>query len=705
MSLPIVSIAIKYEHDVVAARQRARDLARLLGFDLQDQTRIATAVSEIARNAYTYAGGGRVEFVVEGKFPPQLFIVRISDSGPGINDVDTILEGRYRSETGMGLGIMGARRLMDQFDIVSVPRQGTTVILKKIFPRAAPVITPELVANIARQLTATRPQDPFSEMQLQNQELMRALDELRRRQEELSKLNHELEDTNRGVVALYAELEERADHLRRADQVKSKFLSNMSHEFRSPLNSILALTGILLDESDGPLSPDQKQQVGYVRRAAEDLYELVNDLLDTAKIEAGRIQIRPAEFDIESMFGALRGMLRPLLLNQSVNLFFESASALPPLVTDEAKVSQILRNFLSNALKFTERGEVRVTATMLDDDTVEFSVTDTGIGIAEQDQERIFEEFAQIEHPIQTRVKGTGLGLPLARKLARLLGGDVTVSSTPGMGSTFYLRLPRAYRPTATFAEAPMALRPGAVPILVVEDDADTVMIYDKYLAGTDYQLIPARTTREAMHQLETMTPRAIILDILLLGADSWNLLADLKVEPRTREIPIVVATTTEDQRKAYSLGADAYLVKPFDRAMLQNQLNAVIHRSRARKILIIDDNERDRYVLKQFLRDPRLVVTEASNGPEGLAMAREQPPDFIFLDLSMPGMSGFEVLRALKQDERTRDIAVIVNTSRELSVDERGVLERAAIAILAKGGLDAERVRDTVRTTVLAGA
>src|SRR4051794_21065321 len=289
MNRSLLRVAIRYEQDVVIARQRARQLAALLGFDGQDQTRIATAVSEIARNAFNYAGGGRVEFQVEGRISPQLFLARITDSGPGIGDLDSIVEGRYRSETGMGLGITGARRLMDQFEIESLPGQGTTVILKKIFPRRAPLVTAERIAAISSQLAGEKPQDAFHELQLQNQELMRALDELKRRQEELSTLNRELEDTNRGVVALYSELDERADHLRRADQLKSKFLSNMSHEFRSPLNSIVALTGILLEESDGSLNTEQKQQVGFVRRAAEDLYELVNDLLDTAKVEAGKI--------------------------------------------------------------------------------------------------------------------------------------------------------------------------------------------------------------------------------------------------------------------------------------------------------------------------------------------------------------------------------------------------------------------------------
>ncbi|HEY2844638.1 MAG TPA: histidine kinase dimerization/phospho-acceptor domain-containing protein, partial [Bryobacteraceae bacterium] len=287
MTLPILSVAIRSEHDTVAVRQRSRQIARLLGFNPQDQTRIGTAVSEIARNALRYAGGGRAEFVVEGDTLPQLLLIRISDQGSGIKDLRKILEGRYTSTTGMGLGISGARRLMDQFEIQSEAGQGTTVVLKKLLPKTAALLSTQAMAGLTEQLSQERPGSAYGELEMQNQELLRTLDELRERQEDYSRVNRELEDTNRGVVALYAELDQRADHLRRADELKSRFLSNMSHEFRSPLNSSLALTGLLSDHSDGPLTAEQHQQVGFIQRAAEDLYELVNDLLDLAKVEAG----------------------------------------------------------------------------------------------------------------------------------------------------------------------------------------------------------------------------------------------------------------------------------------------------------------------------------------------------------------------------------------------------------------------------------
>ncbi len=294
-------------------------------------------MSEIARNAFNYAGGGRVEYSIEGRTTPQLFIVKIRDSGPGVRDLENILEGRYKSFTGMGMGILGARRSMDQFEIDSAPGQGTTVWLKKLLPRRARLWQAQDLPALAASLEREGAQDAFQELQHQNQELLHALEEIRTRQIELTKLNRELEDTNRGVVALYAELDEKADHLRRADELKSRFLSNMSHEFRSPLNSILALSGLLLDRSDGELSADQELQAEYIRKAARDLLDLVNDLLDLAKVEAGKVEVKPLEFRVADLFAALRGMLRPLLLNQAVELVFEDVDDIPAMFSDEGK--------------------------------------------------------------------------------------------------------------------------------------------------------------------------------------------------------------------------------------------------------------------------------------------------------------------------------------------------------------------------------
>jgi signal transduction histidine kinase len=300
MALNLFTLDIRYENDVVLARQKARTIAAALRFDAQDQTRIATAVSEIARNTFQYGGGGRAEFRVESS-PENMLIITLRDKGKGIENLQQILDGRYVSQTGMGVGLVGAKRLMDFFHIETRPGEGTTVVLgKKTPPRFTGLNAGELNKTLASIERAS--QDPYEELKLQNKELLRALEELRDRQEELAQLNRELDETNRGVVALYAELNDKADFLQRASELKSHFLSNMSHEFRTPLNSITALSGILLDRLDGELTPEQEKQVKFIRGSAQGLTELVNDLLDLAKVEAGKVSIRPASFPNRRIF-------------------------------------------------------------------------------------------------------------------------------------------------------------------------------------------------------------------------------------------------------------------------------------------------------------------------------------------------------------------------------------------------------------------
>jgi CheY-like chemotaxis protein len=368
---------------------------------------------------------------------------------------------------------------------------------------------------------------------------------------ELARLNRELEETNRGVVALYAELDERAEELRRNSEAKSGFLSSVSHELRTPLSSILALCDLLLDRADGPLTEEQERQIVYIRDGAESLLPLVNDLLDLARIEAGKTVVHARTFMIEDLFASLRGMFRPLRHDDRVSLVFEPACVLPAISSDESKVAQVLRNLVSNALKFTAAGEVRVRARVDQErGTVAFTVADTGIGIAPEDRERIFEEFEQVQGPLQSASRGTGLGLAVSKRLAAVLGGTISVDSEAGLGSTFTLSIPVRYVETTTppplGADAswmPGVPTGGGKVAIVIDDDEMARYLAAHALLSLGFRVTEARDGDSGLRSVREQRPDLIVLDLRMPGTDGFDVLDELEHAPETAAIPVVVQT------------------------------------------------------------------------------------------------------------------------------------------------------------------
>jgi len=523
---------------------------------------------------------------------------------------------------------------------------------------------------------------------------LRTLQTLHERQAELAQLNSELEDTNRGVVALYAELDDRAEYLRKASDIKTRFFSNVSHELRTPLNSIVSLASILLDHIDGDLSSEQEKQVTYIKRSAEELIEMVSDLLDLAKCEAGKITVKPQPFEVSAIFSAMRGAIKPMLRNKPVELVFDEEPGLPQLNTDDTKVSQILRNFLSNALKFTDNGEVTVSARK-DDGNIVFSVKDTGVGISPEDQEKVFEEWSQLENPAQRHVKGSGLGLPLSRKLAELLGGRIWLESELGKGSTFFLSIPPEYRgPTEATFIVSAKTEQLSIPVLVIEDNFETLYSYEKFLQGSEFHIVPAKSIDEARRKLRDLKPAVILLDVLLGEESSWSLLQELRKNPETEKVPVIVATVVDNRSKAFSLGADDFAVKPVERVWLLDRLRRILHGRPAKRLLVIDDDEVSRYSLMAMIGAQSFSFLEASNGRDGLQLAHDVHPDGIVLDLLMPEMTGFEVLQKLRSDPATAKLPVLVSTSKRLTDSEKQFLEKNANGVLPKGFTRDEALR-----------
>lgn len=536
-----------------------------------------------------------------------------------------------------------------------------------------------------------------------------SVEELQNLHRQVVRQKRELEDSNKGIKTLHLELEDKAEVLQRTADVRARVVANVSHEFRTPLHAILGLSRLLMEGTDGPLSVEQKKQMQFIRSSAEELSAMVDDLLDLASAEAGKMIVRLQKFTATDFLSALRGTLRPLVAAPDrIDLRFIEPDVPIEIETDQSKLSQVLRNLVSNALKFTERGSVEVSVATRHDDVV-FTVKDTGIGIASVDFDRIFEEFGQIDSAMQARVKGTGLGLPLSRRLAEMLGGVLTVESEVGRGSTFTLRIPRVHPEVREIhAIEARPLDPSRAPILVVEDDRKTIFIYEQYLSMAGFQVVPARTISDAERLLRTMRPAAIVLDIMLDGESSWQFLSRLKKEERTQDIPVLVVTVTNKEQKARALGADEFWLKPVDRDLLLRKLRTLGGGANTR-VLVIDDDDRARYLVGKFLENGPYQLIEASSGPEGVAAAHDHRPHVILLDFLLKGTTAFDVLDELKADPLTRHIPVIIVTSHVLEAGDRERLARQTEVILSKDSLSRElainRIRDALRKAGVGGS
>ncbi|MEV6814155.1 sensor histidine kinase [Micromonospora sp. NPDC051296] len=440
----LLRMVLRVEQDIFVVRQRGREVAAAVGLEHQDQVRIATALSEIARDLLRAVGGADVVFAVADTADGRRHL-RV-DLAP----VAPLPAGRYQPHS------PAVARLVDTLSVVTV--EGDTVVrMSRRVPPTAQALTTERLAELRAQLAESAPGTAEEELATQNSQLIVALDEVRSQRDELARLNDELaqtnrgvlalyqqltdelEATNRGVVALYAELDEKSAQLRAASESKSRFLANVSHELRAPVTATIGLARLLGDPASDPLTTEQERQVGLIRSSASDLLTLVNELLDLAKAESGRIEPELTEVDLRAVFGQLRGTLRALPSGPEVELVVEEPAAPATVRTDEVLLAQVLRNLLHNGLKFTTRGEVRLRAQRRDGNW-RLSVSDTGPGIPAELHERVFEEFYQAPGP--SRVGGTGLGLPYARRLVTLLGGTLELASEPGRGSTFTVSLP-----------------------------------------------------------------------------------------------------------------------------------------------------------------------------------------------------------------------------------------------------------------------
>jgi PAS domain S-box-containing protein len=485
-----------------------------------------------------------------------------------------------------------------------------------------------------------------------------------------------------------------------ANRAKSDFLAKMSHELRTPLNSIIGFSEILESDGVGPLNDKQKRYVANVLLSGRNLLQLINDILDLSKVEAGRMELMLEPFEVGDALAGAREMVAPLAAKKRLAMELTLLRETLPVQADQAKVKQVMFNLLSNAIKFTpEGGRIAVTARLLPaagngngDRQVEIAVSDTGIGIAPEHLERIFMEFEQVGAESRQNHQGTGLGLALTRKLIELHGGRVWVESEPGKGSTFRFTLPSApgfVSHTAEQRAAPTLVSGRPTPlVLVVDDDARSRDLISHYLEQSGYRAAGTASALDAVRLARELKPDAITLDLILPDRDGLLLLAQLKTDPETRRIPVVVVSVTERSELGFSLGAEEWLVKPVQKEAFIRALDAATRNSPSgkRTILVVDDDLTAIEYLSELVHQRGCDALCASNGRQGVELALRHLPDAIILDLAMPDMNGFEAVKALRENSRTRNTPILIVTAMDLSLAERQRLQASVQGIVSKG-------------------
>ncbi len=510
------------------------------------------------------------------------------------------------------------------------------------------------------------------------------------------------------MMALYHDVTDLLDARRAAEaanQTKSHFLANMSHELRTPLNAIIGYSEMMEEEAT------EQGHLGYVpdlqkvRAAGRHLLALINDVLDLSKIEAGKMELHLETFELRPAIEAVASTVAPLVEKNGNRLELDLAADLGGMRADVTRVRQVLFNLLSNACKFTERGTITLSATRTPGpggEVMSFVVRDTGIGMTQEQLTRLFQAFAQAEASTASKYGGTGLGLAISKTFCEMMGGSISVTSTPGAGTAFTVRLPVTVpdpvEAAPQAADAPRGATVGTV--LVIDDDAATRQLLSRMLAKDNFRVLEASGGEEGLALARAERPDVITLDVLMPGLDGWGVLAALKSEPALAEIPVVMLSIADQRNLGFSLGAAEYLTKPIERA----QLSAVLARYRRTPdapVLIVEDDPDTRQVLRRSLEKEGWPVTEAENGRQGLECVAAQTPGLVLLDLMMPEMDGFEFLDRFRRDGRHVDIPVIVITAKTLSEEDRRRLNGGVREVVQKQSQDIEALLADVRTRV----
>ena len=580
-----------------------------------------------------------------------------------------------------------------------------------------------------------------NELQTQQKELQQTNEQLALKAQQLAEQNAEVERKNQEIEQARRALEEKAEELALTSKYKSEFLANMSHELRTPLNSILILGQQLTDNAEKNLTPKQVEFARTIHGAGTDLLNLITDILDLSKIESGTVTVEAEEIYFTNLLEMVVRTFKHDAENRALSFEVQVDAALGrSIVTDSKRLQQVLKNLLSNAFKFTSQGGVRLNVTEVVGGwsphhpvlgqagrIVAFEVSDTGIGIPPEKQRIIFEAFQQADASTSRKYGGTGLGLAISRELSTLLGGEIQLRSTPGVGSTFTLYLPLRYAGPSIMArgeedgasaKAPLAVRlpayrvaervetiaddrddlnPNDAVLLIVEDDPHYARILVDLAHDKGFKVLVAMRGSEALSLARQYRPMAVSLDVFLPDMLGWTVLSQLKQDPETRHIPVQIVTLEEDRQHGLARGAFSFITKPTTTEGLEAAMGKIktYAAPRRKRLLVVEDNAAEQLSITELLGHDDLEVVVADTGVAALAAMREQPCDCVVLDLRLPDMSGFEVLEHISEDERLADVPVVVFTGRELSAEEDAQLHTLARSVVVKGVESPERLLD----------
>lgn len=556
------------------------------------------------------------------------------------------------------------------------------------------------------------------ELEEANEELKGSKEELQDTLKQVMGLNDELKDSREELSKRNDDLGSANLKLREMDRLKSEFLANMSHELRTPLTAIIGFSELLVDRVMGDMNEEQVECVENVLTSGEHLLQLINDILDLSKIEAGKIELHPETFDLGAIISFISKTMASLIEKKKQVLKVEIEEGIPDIYADPGKIKQLLLNLVGNAIKFTPEGGTITIGAEVKDSYFALSVTDTGIGIKPEDRDRIFQEFQQAEGSRSREYGGTGLGLTLTQKLTEMHGGKIGLESEVGKGSKFTAYIPfrlekrpsfkqEGIKPVEEAREAEVVPKPlvgqeSQPLILVVEDDPKLSRLLSVYLTQAGYRVEPAMDGAEAIKKAVELQPFAITLDIMLPKRDGWEVLQDLKAMPGTRDIPVIVVSMVENQEIGFSLGALDYLVKPVSRESLLRSIERYSYKTRLTKgamsVLVVDDDLKILEFLSAILMKDGYHVSGAKSGEEGLRMAIEKLPDLIILDLMMPKISGFDIIRELKKHPDAKEIPILVLTAKDLTREEKNTLLVDVTKVIQKGEVSKDDLVDEIR-------